>query len=239
MPRLLALLRELVPFSSAGVAPPQTPGLRHASQESKARRASPPARGDRTHTYGDAQPAETASRARGSLLSHPAPPCLTSCAQPQCAPGCVAHKHTHSGPCSWRARRHRSYRTAHARLAPAQRRHGGGGSRATPPAHSLTTAWRTLRRTLPARDARTPTPAPPAPCAACTPGPSPLYPLASLPTHGSKHAVQGRLATPQTPPSIIHPCVPVRTGTSLSIPPVTTCRTSVAGAYIGRQESCR
>ena len=174
--------------------PPQTSGLRHASQESKARRASPPARGDRTHTYGDAQPAETASRAQGSLLSHPAPPCLTSCAQPQCAPGCVAHKHTHSGPCSWRARRHRSYRTAHARLAPAQRRHGGGGSRATPPAHSLTTAWRTLRRTLPpetpaqTRAARTAWRA-----QLC---PSPLVSSGTAAHARMIHAVQGRPPSP-------------------------------------------
>ena len=47
----------------------------------------------------------------------------TSCT-PQCAPGCVAHEHT-----QWAllmaGERHRSYRTAHARRAPTQRRHGG------------------------------------------------------------------------------------------------------------------
>jgi hypothetical protein len=68
-----------------------------------------------------------ASRA-GSLLSRnprsrPLPRELHT---PQSAPGCVAHTHTQwVAPRSWRTRRHRSYRTAHARRAPAQRRHGG------------------------------------------------------------------------------------------------------------------
>ena len=151
---------------------------------------------------------------------------------PQPAPGCVAHKHT-----QWAllmaGDRHRSYRTAHARRAPTQRRHGGRfpARPRQPTAHNCMahpaphkTRQRHMHRHL-RRPHRV----------AYTPVPSPLYPLAPLPTHGSKHAVQGRLATPKTPPSIIHSCVLVRTGTSLSIPPVTTCRTSVAGAYIGRQ----
>ena len=114
----------------------------------------------------------------------------------------------------------------------------GAGFPRDPACPQPTTAWRTLPRTIPSETQAHRHPRRPH-CVVYTPVPSPLYPLAPLPTHGSKHAVQGRLATPQTPPSIIHPCVPVRTGTSLSIPPVTTCRTYAAGAYIGRQESCR
>ena len=165
MPRLLALLRELVRFSSAGVAPRKLLVCgTHLRNRRRAAHPHQPGEIARTHTAMRSRrrppPARRAPFSRTQL--HPA----SQAAHNHSVRRAVWRTNTHSGPCSWRARRHRSYRTAHARLAPAQRRHGGGGSRATPPAHSLTTAWRTLRRTLPARDARTPTPAPPAPCVA-------------------------------------------------------------------------
>ena len=132
---------------------------------------------------------------------------------PQPAPGCVAHKHTQwallmAGEAA--PQLPHGTRTA-CSCAAAARGRGFSRDPACPQPHNCMahpaphkTRQRHMHRHL-RRPHRV----------AYTPVPSPLYPLAPLPTHGSKHAVQGRLATPQTPPSIIHPCVPVRTVTSL------------------------
>ncbi len=115
-------------FLSAGNPPSANLRLRCDDAHlfgSKAR--SPLQPGERTHTRMRwSTAAHVASRA-GSLLSrapHPALP--RELHTLQSAPGCVAHTHTQwVAPRSWRTRLHRSYRTAHARRAPAQRRHGG------------------------------------------------------------------------------------------------------------------
>ena len=76
---------------------------------------------------------------------------------------------------------------------------GVGGFPRDPACPQPTTAWRTLRRTIPSETQAHRHPRRPH-RVAYTPVPSPLYPLAPLPTHGSKHAVQGGLATPSPKP---------------------------------------
>ena len=71
--------------------------------------AHPPARRSRTHMA-----MRSRQRPRRLPLSHPAPPCLTSCT-PSVAGLCGAN--AQRPPCWWRARWHRSYRTAHTRHA--------------------------------------------------------------------------------------------------------------------------
>ena len=119
------------------------------------RAAHPSARRSHAHTYEDPEAEETAAcgASRAALPLPPSSsPSLTSCRHiPQPAPGCVAHAQN----TQWAllvageaAPGRPAHGTRTARVSP-QRPHGGRVLLATPPAHSLTTAWPTLRRTPP------------------------------------------------------------------------------------------
>ena len=173
MPRLLALLRELVRFSSAGVAPRKLLVCgTHLRNRRRAAHPHQPGEIARTHTAMRSRrrppPARRAPFSRTQL--HPA----SQAAHNHSVRRAVWRTNTHSGPCSWRARRHRSYRTAHARRAPTQRRHAGrvpARPRLPPTAHNCMArpAPHTTRQRRPHRHLRRPH------RVARTPGPSPLY----------------------------------------------------------------
>jgi hypothetical protein len=189
MPRLLAQLRWLAFGDSWFNAkrskyPPTSRGakVRAPRRAALAPEGAPrtPQPGDRTRTHGAAQPAETA--ACGASRRAPSPSLLTSCT-PHSLRRAVwrTHTHTEGGPARGGRGGTRPHGT-HFSAAAARVAFPRDPARPQP-----TTAWRTLRRTLPARDTR----ADPR-RVACTIGPSPL----STAAHARiNHAVQGRPRT--------------------------------------------
>jgi hypothetical protein len=139
-----------------------------------------PQPGDRARTHGAAQPAETA--ACGASRRAPSPSLLTSCT-PHSLRRAVwrTHTHTEGGPARGGRGGTRPHGT-HFSAAAARVAFPRDPARPQP-----TTAWRTLCRTLPARDTR----ADPR-RVACTIGPSPLGTAAHARIN---HAIQGRPRT--------------------------------------------
>jgi len=110
--------------------------------------------GDHAHTamHSRQRPPPAERRAAPPLAPRSSGRPASQAAHPQCAPGCVAHTHTHSGPPLVAGERHRSYRTA------TRHTHGARSAAAATRGVSLATrmpspiAWRTQLRRTPARD---------------------------------------------------------------------------------------